>query len=258
MDIGSKKAVIVSALFDIGRDKWNRYNCSYGGYLDWMERLLAIDNDMVIFTDRFGDEIQRRREKYGHSSKLVIIEQPIEETYSYKNFHDKLNRLMSSGEFKRKIQFDVPEMVQPLYNIVMFNKVYFMREVFDENYLDNDILLWVDAGCFREGINSSKWPDINKLNFEKPLFFSHVNDIRINDWEFHAMSQIRNIQGGCFVCPSNQVGALAECFETIVETCIHDGFIGSDEKILDFVYLMNHENYDLYKCGWREYYNILK
>ena len=29
------KPVIVTALFDIGRDKWSNFTQSYGGYLDW-------------------------------------------------------------------------------------------------------------------------------------------------------------------------------------------------------------------------------
>lgn len=256
MDI--RKPVIVSALFDIGRDKWTKYNCSYGGYLDWMERLLAIDNDMVIFTDKFGDEIIKRREKYGHSSNLMLIEQSIEDTYCYKTFYERLSRLMDSGLFKRKIQFDVPEMTQPLYNIVMFNKVFFMKEVFDENHLDNNVLLWVDAGCFREQINTDKWPNAEKLNVDKPLFFSHVTDINIRDWEFHSMSQIRNIQGGCFTCPSSMIGTLCNSVESIIDTCLREGYIGSDEKMLDLAYTLNYGDYDLIKCGWREYYNILK
>lgn len=252
------KPVIVTALYDIGRDKWKNYTASYGGYLDWMERVLAIDCDMVVFTDKFEKEIKERRAKYNLDSDLVIIVKPLEELYAYQRYYDKLNELMNSGTFKAKIQFEVPEMTKPLYNVIMFNKIFFMTEVFEMNYIESDILLWVDAGCFREEIKTDKWPNPSKLNSEKPMFFSHSKDFNILDWEYQAMSQIRNIQGGCFTCPSNEISELADSFERVVDYCLREGFIGSDEKILDIMYVLDKEKYSITKCGWREYYNILK
>jgi hypothetical protein len=37
---------------------------------------------------------------------------------------------------------------------------------------------------------------------------------------------------------------------------IDNGYVGSDEKIFDLVYLKNPENYNLVKCGWREYIGL--
>ena len=46
-----KNSVIVTALFDIGRDLWKDYQQSYGTYLYWMNNILNIDSDFIIFTE---------------------------------------------------------------------------------------------------------------------------------------------------------------------------------------------------------------
>ena len=42
MDI--KEPVLVTALYDIGRDNWEKFTQSYGGYIHWMERTLSLDS----------------------------------------------------------------------------------------------------------------------------------------------------------------------------------------------------------------------
>ncbi len=49
MDI--KKPIIVTALLDIERDKWDNFNMSYNTYLHWMMNTLSFDSPMVIYTE---------------------------------------------------------------------------------------------------------------------------------------------------------------------------------------------------------------
>ena len=146
----------------------------------------------------------------------------------------------------------------------MFNKLNFLKHAKDEKYFDSDFLIWADAGGLRDDISNYKgivWPNLSKVNEldnDKVTFFSHSQDFNIDNKEFHAMSQIRHIQGTAFFAPSHLIDDLLIEFNNTINECIDSRYIGSDEKIFDLTYVKNKEKYHFVKCTWREYYQIFK
>jgi protein YibB len=265
MDI--KNTAIVTALFDIGRDKWDNFTMSYHTYLWWMRNILYLDTNIIIYTEeKFKEEILSIRKEVDPELVKTIIEiQTLEDIDGYRIFYEPLQKLMTSEEFKQKIQFDVPEMTKPLYNVVMFAKLFYIRDAIKRNLFNADLYIWADAGVIRENKpeKSIKWPDlekINKVDNSKITFFCHHPFVRIQKEAYrqHALSQMRFIQGGAFFVPKNCIDEVCNLFEKITLQCIYDGYIGSDEKIFDFVYLTDPKNYNLIQCGWREYIDLFK
>lgn len=263
MDI--KKTAIVTAIFDIGRDKWDNFTMSYHTYLWWMRNLLYLDTDLIIYTEeKFKDDILNyRKEVDPNLEKTILIIQPLESIEGYKTFYEPLNNLMNSDDFKRDVQFDVPEMNKPLYNVVMFAKLFYILDSARKNLFDADLYVWADAGVIRndQPEKNLKWPDIQKINEldnNKVTFFCHHPYVRVaNDqYKFHALSQMRYIQGGAVFVPKKCIEEICELFKNTALDCISKGFVGSDEKIFDFSYLTNPDNYNLIQCGWREYIDL--
>jgi protein YibB len=263
MDI--KKTAIVTAIFDIGRDKWDNYVMSYHTYLWWMRNLLYLDTNLIIYTEeKFKNDILNyRKEVDPKLDKTILIIEPLEKIDGYKKFYGPLNNLMSSAEFKSKIQFEVPEMIRPLYNVVMFAKLFYIRDAARKNLFDADLYAWADAGVIRNDkpTMNLKWPDIQKINEldnNKVTFFCHHPYVRVDRTRYmdHALSQMRYIQGGAVFVPKKCVDDVCDIFEKTALECIANGFVGSDEKIFDFTYLTNPDNYNLVKCGWREYIDL--
>lgn len=260
------KPLIVTALYDIGRDNWDNFKMSYHTYCWWMRNTLSIDNNIVIYTEeKFVNEIETYRKEFDPQLvKTKIIVNNLKDLDAYIIHYNKLNALMNDLSFKSKVSFpDVPEMCQPLYNIIMFNKIYFINDAIKNNYFENDCVIWADAGGLREDVINYKgceWPNVDKLSAlpEKIIFFSHNNDFVIHDKEFYSMSQIRNLQGTCFIVPSKNISFLIEAFNNAVESSISSGFIGSDEKMFDICYTENKDMFYLIKSSWREYFDILK
>ena len=264
--------VIVMALYDIGRDNWKDFNLSYNTYLWWMRNTLSIDANFVIYTEeKFKDKIKEYRLEFDPDfSKTKLIIKPLEELEYYKDYYEKLSNLMSSKGFEEKIYSywqgnhpKVPELEQPLYNIIMFNKLSFLKDTKDNNYFNGDSYIWADAGGLRNDIEDYRgeiWPDTEKLSQcgDKITFFSHTPDFTVENNEFHSLSQIRNIQGTAFIVPKTKLDEFVKAFKETVDECIEDGYIGSDEKVLDITYLKSKENYKLIHCSWREYFDILK
>lgn len=263
MDI--KNTTIVTAIFDIGRDNWDNFTMSYHTYLMWMRNILFLDTNMVIYTeDKFKKQIiEFRKEVDPNLEKTIIVIEPLDKIEGYKKFYEPLNSLMSSEEFKGKIQFDVPEMTKPLYNVVMFAKLFYILDSYRRDLFETDLFVWADAGVLRNdkpelGIS---WPDtqkINELDNNKVTFFCHHPYVRVGEdhYEQHALSQMRYIQGGSIFVPKGCVKEVCEVFEDVVSESINNGYVGSDEKMFDFLYLRNPEKYNLIQCGWREYIDL--
>lgn len=256
------KPVLVLALYDIGRDNWDNFTMSYHTYLSWMRNALSFDGDMVIYTEmKFARAIKDNRRPFDPNlSRTKVIAQPIETLPAYTAYYHRMKKLMESEEFKQKASFDVPEMNQPLYNVIMFNKLHWLKHTKDNGYFDNDATVWVDAGCFREGIENYKgrtYPNPNLIPPNKPLFFCHHDVISIHNIYDHALSQMRFIHGTSFVVPNICLDDLIDEFNVTVEHLLSEGYIGSDEKIFDITVNRNPRNYRTITCNWREYLNYL-
>lgn len=256
---------LVTAIYDIGRDKWSNYAMSYNTYLWWMRNLLFLDSNLVVYTEKkFEDEILKYRKQVDPNlEKTKLIIQELTEIDGYKLYYEPLKKLMESGEFKKKIHFQVPEMTEPLYNVIMFSKMSCILDSYQKNYFNSDLYVWMDAGGMRNDnpVKNIKWPNldkINKLDNTKTTFFSHHSTVRVGDHEQHALSQMRFIQGGSFFVPKNNVGQLYNDFKNVVFDVISKGYVGSDEKIFDITYLKNPNFYTLIKAGWREYFDMFR
>tara|TARA_R110000803_G_scaffold151702_1_gene216752 strand:- start:77 stop:844 length:768 start_codon:yes stop_codon:yes gene_type:complete len=248
------RPVNVTALFDIERDKWDAYAMSYDRYIDWMERTLSIQAPTVVFTEeKFKDLIWEKRKPY-HTLTEFVIEQ--KETLLSSQFHwNGLTLLMSSEDFiNNKKQFDVPEMTKPWYNIMMFNKLWWLLKA--SRKIDGTHYIWTDAACYRDEVSKWNKPFPTDKFKDKPVFFSHHEKVSILNHESHCLSQMRFIQGGSFIIPKNKIEYLAMKFYKKVNECIGKGYIGSDEKIFDLLY-DDGEDFDLIKCDWREYFQAM-
>lgn len=267
MGLAIKNPVIVMALYDIGRDNWNSFTLSYNTYLFWMKNSLSMNAKFVIYTeDKFAEKIENLRKEFDpnlESTKIIV--NPLEDLTCYKKYHNKLSEIMNSDEFKDEASWNnVPEMNEPLYNVIMFNKIDFIKHAKENNFFNGDLYVWADAGGLRDSINNYKnenWPSLNKINQldnSKITFFSHNKIFNVKDNKKHCISQIRNIQGTAFFIPKVCVDEFHSEFHQTIEECISQKFIGSDEKILDITCCKNKSKYNLIKCNWRTYFNIFK
>lgn len=256
-----EKSVIVTALFDIGRDRWSNYNQSYNTYLFWMDNILNVDSDFIIYTEeKFLDRIVESRKKIDKDlTRTKIILKNFEDLDSYKKYYQKIKNLMSSEDFVKKIHFQVPEMIYPEYNAVIFNKFYFIENAIKES--DYDFYVWCDAGLLRDNTNQNKvFPNLQKLqkeHLDKITFFSHNTNFNITSREMHLLSQYRYIHGGCFFVPKkSDLNFLIKHFENLVEKYFEIGYVGSEEKYFDFCYEDNKDKFNIVKSDWRQYFEI--
>lgn len=253
--------VVVTALYDIGRSEWKEYNQSYNTYLYWMKNVLKFKSQMVIFTEsKFENKIKEMRSIADPNGEMTTyIINKLEDLEIYKVWFDKIVEVMKSDTFLKKIQFNVPEAIHPLYNVIVFNKIFFLNEA-RKLHPNATHFIWTDAGGIREENIASQntWPNPAKLPVNTIMHFSHNLKFEILNVEWHTMSQVRHIQGTVVVCPSHLIEWYANEMHKTIHDCLNKNFIGSDEKMFDLIYVKHPEKITLVKLGWRECYDWLK
>lgn len=261
-----EKVSIVTALFDIGRDKWDEYYVNYQSYLFWMSNLLKYDLNFIIYTEqKFVDFITTERKKIDPNlSKTKIIVKKLEDLSSYKNYYKKITSLVESDNFKSKITYKVPEHTKPLYNVVIFEKIMYIKESIIKNHFDSDMFIWLDAGVIRDNSHTPilTFPNIELINdcyCDKITFFSHTEEVKPPEPLLHILGQWRFIHGGCFLVPNNNcIDDFIKVFFDKIDNYLVQGYIGSEEKYYDLCYIDNPDNYYVIKSDWRKYFEILK
>jgi protein YibB len=265
MELAMNSTTIVTALFDIGRDKWEHYQLNKSMYLGWYKNTLSLKSNHIIFTDDvYYDEISKILKEHGTSPNVIVIKKSLTELEAYQRYYDRLNKLMMSDEFQKKVAFKVPEMLYPLYNIIMLNKVFFLKEAMNLNPFGSSRFIWADAGGLRERNDLYKgveWPNEEKIaqvDPKKVWFFCHHPKISIHNKESHSLSQMRFIQGTSFFLTKDTIDPFIQLIDDVVEECLRDGYIGSDEKVFDLCYLRNPDLFHLEVSTWREYFDRYK
>ena len=262
----SKSVTLVSALYQIGRNRWkySGFPSDYDRYRDWIKNLLSIDSPLYLFTDKhYYDHVVAERKKYDPNfEKTVIKKIPFDQLYFYQKYYLEESCLMNSPQFRNKIfHLHTADMNYPLYHIVNFSKIEFVKQASDENKFNATHFFWVDAGGFREKretYENKKWPVVKDDIFnDKITHFTHNEVIKIEpSKDDYFRAQIRNIQGTAWVVPKEMVNNFFQMIDNQVNTIINEKIVGSDEKVYDFLYTTNPELYQLKKCGWFKFYDV--
>ena len=259
---------IVTCLFYIGRDRWkfSGFPPGYDRYSGWMKNFLSLDAQMIFYVDEFYYEraVEIRKQYDPNLEKTVFIKTSLDQLEVYKTYYNRLSSLMNSPEFKKKIQFQVSDMLYPLYNVLMYNKANLLKQAAETNPFKSDYLYWVDVGAFREDLSeyeNIKWPDFNNTAYfnNKITFFSHFgSEYNIDNQETHFLSQARVVQGGYFIVPVQKVDFLKEEVDSVINEILNKGYIGSDEKIFDIICKRNPGSVNMIKATWFEFYGLTK
>ena len=249
---------VVTGIWDIKRDElssgWSR---KFDHYLNHLSKLMKIDENMIIFIEeKYRDFVEEHRS----SDNTLIIVRELEWFKSNTDVFNKIQDIRNKPEWFNQAPW-LSESTQAkleMYNPIVMSKMFLLNDASILDPFHSTHLIWVDAGGIREDMDyPSTWPNPAKLSSNKIMHFSHNIPFTVDDPEWHTLSQVRNIQGGAFVCPSHMIDWYMNEINKTIEFCLNNKFIGSDEKIFDLTYLKDPSKFTLVKQGWREYYDWL-
>ncbi|VDK86272.1 unnamed protein product [Litomosoides sigmodontis] len=143
-----QSAIIVTALFDIGRGKWPRYTRTYEQYMYYMKYLLNLKNYFIIYTDKRGAQFVRLMR---NSRNTQIFEMSINDLPLYR-YREEMEGIMrreqaSNWRFDPKTRYH-PEANSADYNIIVNSKPYFLYNATQSARfpVSDRMFAWIDAG----------------------------------------------------------------------------------------------------------------
>lgn len=211
-------------------------------YAEWIKYMLEKETPMVIFCDKQSYPMIHAQRPY--QTKIIITS--LTQFYSYKYI----------DTYRANYEMDHETYHSPELYLVWAEKAHFVKQAITMNPFQTDYFLWVDIGCFREP-SPIQWPNpirIQSLDSSKVLV---LNVTPFTEEELHCTKE---------TLPSflttNRIGATIfgggkeillkyhDLYYEMVDYFISiDRFIGKDQSILNSVYLLNQELFQVVKPG---------
>ena len=228
---------IVTAYFKLSKSK-----ASHEIYLGWMQNMLAIDNEMIIFCDpKLVGEIGQFRANKETKTHIVPCQFSEFYTYRYVNYffeHSKMDSEVAIGH-------------NMFLYMIWSEKSHFLKRAIELDPFGSSYFLWTDIGCFRRpNTEYLNWPNpmrISSVPKDKVLLLSVVpfTDEELVADSLDALPSFKTINriGGTMFGGGKEVLLLwhDKYYEMLEHFISIDRFIGKDQSIMNSVYLLNKQ-----------------
>lgn len=241
----------ITALIDINRENEGDGR-SIDNYLKWFKNTLKINLPFVIYCEKdIYEKIKYWREKYPMTRYKIISKNDI----YYLKYSKKVNDIIKSIDYLNKIHGkERLEIKLPKYNLIIANKIEWMKEVSQENYYNSKYFMWVDAGMSRffnnedilskNLINISKITD-NKFNIQvspKLLSTKFKND-NIDNIMYH---DIHYTTATIFSTTKSILEIITKKYKEIFDYMLNNNCINNEQIIYALIYKSNPELFNVY------------
>ena len=249
----SHNYTIVTAFFDINRGEWNAYNRGADTYFENAKNLLSVPDNMVIFID---EKYRQRVESIRPSgSNTLIISMKIEDLWWYK-YTPIIEKIMNSEQFKNGLINPMcPEVSKPLYDVLMYNKTKFLRQVIEQNPFKSDRFVWCDFGIhqhmfypYMAGKPLLKYGVGDKLRFlcrDLP----QKSDLEITTF---FKQNANRFAGTMFTGDSQHLLELDEFMTRDILSAFSQNVVDCDQNFFSNIFLQHQDMFSLYFGDWNQ------
>jgi protein YibB len=241
---------IVTAFFDIGREKWQGFQRSSNKYVEYFEFWARLKNKLVVYTDKAtAEQVLKIRDDFNLKERTKII--VIDDVYALdEEVYHQIERVLSN---KIAVDFrtrpNSPESCNARYNYTTYLKPYFVADAVKNGYASG-MTAWVDFGYNHGGevlTNSSEFDFLWCYDFSSKihLFTSEdVDDMPI----FEVVRTMRAyIQGSIMIAPAELWGEFANLYKEAMLDLTHCGFADDDQTLSLMAYKKKPELFELHE-----------
>lgn len=253
---------IITAFYDIGRSKWTGF---IGGhplpsylkrttdqYFECFERMLKLDNDIVVFT---SPDLVERFDKYKvQKPNLAVI--PYEFHNAHPDIREKIKTIQNDPKFYQMVRHPfLPEYWEPNYVLINTLKSYFVTKAIDIGVILTDLVAWLDFAYARpEVVVPNSWS--YDFDPEKIHFFSgkrnvpqaiDIKEVIIHNYVF--------IHGCHIVAHKNKWPFLRDNVFSSLDILFENNWCDDDQTLLLMSYIKNPSEYEIHyidetQGGW--------
>jgi len=240
-----KDIIFITALRDIGRDKWGKYNRTFDQYLEYFLNLARhIEYNLVVY---LSNEHKLIAEKYMSKNNVIFLDlDQIKDTF-YQRYLETDREIIKSEVYQNKIpdrRKNNPEHLYAEYNMVVHDKVNYIRntKLLFPNY---SFYSWIDFGyvrkpvCLIENINLSRIP--KKIVYQaltRPPTNKIDEDQMLKSYDIY-------IVGGAFIIHTDLVDKYAEIYERKIIEWQSRNITDDDQSLVLQLYYENQSLFHL-------------
>ena len=236
---------LVTGIWDIGRGElsegWSR---TYQHYLDRFERLLDVEENMIIF----GDENLRElvfKKRNSENTQFIL-----RDVSWFKNeFYDKVQKIRTDPDWYNQVGWlkDSTQAKLDNYNPLVMSKVFLLHDAKIMDQFNSDYLFWIDGGIantvhpgyFTHDKVFDKLPKyVSKFSF---ICFPYEATSEIHGFNSHVLNEIAGdkvnkvARGGFFGGPKHTITDINSIYYGLLSSTLNDGYMGTEESIFSIM-----------------------
>ena len=241
---------IVTGIWDIGREGlaegWSR---SYQHYLEKFDRLLEIEENMIIFGD---EELQSFVMKKRKSENTQFITRSVD-WFKNNEFYNNIQTIRNNPDW-RNLAGWLPESTQAkleYYNPLVMSKMFLLHDAKIMDRFDSKYLFWLDGGITNtvhpgyfthDKVFEKLEKYISKFSF---ICFPYEANNEIHGFEFSKLNELAGghvnkvARGGFFGGPKDSIGEINGIYYNLLNTTLRDGYMGTEESIFSIMCYKN-------------------
>lgn len=261
-------ATFVTALYDIKRDKWPRFERKFEQYLQYFKNFLNLRTNLVMFSEK--STLDQMRLTFGHllqPNVYPIIQRWVD--IEYQKYRQNVTQVMDSEEFKKDnklLKSKIPEAFSVDYVLLMNNKLSFLKEAIDINPFNSTHFFWIDAG-FGHG-NKTIFPSTN--NTWKPSKLLSLNNFityimllknpfiyKGHEDNLHKLPLNPVLNGAFFGGDKNAVLEYYHLYYIVFRDYLDNHHVVDDDQSLAiFCFYKNPKLFNLVLGGWYDVFKL--
>jgi hypothetical protein len=236
---------LVTGIWDIGRGElsegWSR---PFQHYLDKFERLLEVEENMIIF----GDENLREfvfKKRTTENTQFIV-----RDISWFKNeFYEKIQNIRTDSEWINQVGWlrDSTQARLENYNSLVMSKVFLLHDAKILDQFNSDYLFWIDGGITNtvhpgyfthDKVFDKLHKYISKFSF---ICFPYEATSEIHGFNYHVLNEIAGdkvnkvARGGFFGGPKHTIGDINSIYYGLLNSTLNDGYMGTEESIFSIM-----------------------
>jgi hypothetical protein len=241
---------VVTCLFDLASREAPGTRHDVAQYLEWGEFVLALDADLVCFTEpSIEPTIRSRREHHGLLERTEMVECTLESLSSY-----GLLERATEARLQNPLLNGDPVKDTPLHTVLTWGKLELLTRAIERNPFATDHFAWVDFGIakvaktdhHRQDEVFAETPDAVRLLQMRPLDLTSLEDTA------HHLSYRRgHFAAGLISGHADRLREFCQAAGDELERALAASFAPLDEQLLELVvarrpelFSFHHGDYD--------------
>ena len=237
---------LVTGIWDIGRGEltqgWSR---PYQHYLDKFEKLLEVEENLIIFGDEELKEFVFARRD---TSNTQFIVRPLS-WFTNSDYFDKIQKIRNDDSWKNRAGW-LPESTQARlenYNPLVMSKVFLLHDAKIMDQFNSEYMFWIDGGLTNtvhpgyfthDKVLDKLSKYISKFSF---ICFPYDAENEIHGFEYNKLNSIAGdkvtkvARGGFFGGPKHTISDINGIYYNLLISTLNEGYMGTEESIFSIM-----------------------